>query len=80
MSQRDAAQHLPAQAVSRAAGPSCSPVWSQLLRVSYREESLPGEKLLLAVVNEGTGRPILKAAVPVGGLVPGARAAAPPRA
>lgn len=45
----------------------------ELLRVTYQEERLPDEKLLLAVVDGATGRLVLRAAVPLAAVVPGGR-------
>ena len=44
---------------------------SELLTVAFQEERLPREKLLLAVVDEATGRVAHKAAVPIAPMVPG---------
>ena len=44
----------------------------ELLRVTYPEDSLPRERLLLAVVADGSSRLMLKASVPLAPLVPGA--------
>lgn len=49
-----------------------SPYRSQLLRVTYPEEQLPREKLLLALVNEDTNKVLLRATLPLAPLTPGA--------
>ncbi|GBF87530.1 glycine D-amino acid oxidase [Raphidocelis subcapitata] len=71
-SQRDADQRLAAQGVTRVAAPGCAPAWGELLRVTYAEEALPGEKLLLTVADDPSGgQPLLQAAVPLAAVVPG---------
>jgi hypothetical protein len=44
---------------------------SQLLQLSYPEQALPHEQLQVAVLHEGTGRLLLKGAVPLSCLIPG---------
>jgi hypothetical protein len=44
---------------------------SQLLQVTYLEQALPHEQLQVSVLHEGTGRLLLKGAVPLSCLIPG---------
>jgi hypothetical protein len=44
---------------------------SQLLRMTYPEQALPHEQLQVAVLHEGSGRLLLKGAVPLSCLIPG---------
>ncbi len=44
------------QAVTRTAPSTTTPVWGQLLRVTFVEQDLPQEQLHLALTNDGDSR------------------------
>jgi hypothetical protein len=46
------------------------PAWGEQLTVTYLEQELADEQLLVAVVQAGTNKLLLKAAVPLGPMVP----------
>ncbi|KXZ56514.1 hypothetical protein GPECTOR_1g461 [Gonium pectorale] len=78
---REAEGSSGAQALSRCVARSCRPAWHQVLAMRYPEADLPGEQLLLAIVNNANSRLMLKllqarlASAPVPVELPGMEAA-----
>lgn len=70
-SSRDAAQRLPAQAVTSVALRTCAPIWNQMLSVSYYTESLVEESLLLALMDDDASAPLCRTWIPLANLLPG---------